>query len=111
MMFSSAPHGRHTELPGSERPLSHNLRALAPYLWEFRGRARVHTHSAVMCWAACRRLAKIAQRLDLPARAEHWYAEADRLRAAIVEQAWNPRLDSFVAGFGGEDIDASLLLL
>ncbi len=80
-------------------------------LWEFRGRARVHTHSAVMCWAACRRLAKIAQRLDLPARAEHWYAEADRLRAAIVEQAWNPRLDSFVASFGGEDIDASLLLL
>src|SRR3546814_6479438 len=23
-------------------------------LWEFRGRARVHTHSAAMCWAACR---------------------------------------------------------
>ena len=41
MMFSSAPHGRHTELPGSERPLSHNLRALAPYLWEFRGRVLV----------------------------------------------------------------------
>jgi GH15 family glucan-1,4-alpha-glucosidase len=25
-------------------------------LWEFRGRAHVHTYSAVMCWAACDRL-------------------------------------------------------
>ncbi len=80
-------------------------------LWEFRERARVHTHSAVMCWAACRRLAKIAQRLDLTDRAAHWYAEADRLRSAIIDQAWNPQLNSFVASFGGEDIDASLLLL
>ncbi|MBL8838430.1 MAG: glycoside hydrolase family 15 protein [Alphaproteobacteria bacterium] len=80
-------------------------------LWEFRGRARVHTHSAVMCWAACRRLAKIAQRLELQDRAAHWYAEADRLRSAIIERAWNAQLNSFVASFGGEDIDASLLLL
>ncbi len=26
-------------------------------LWEFRTKARVHTHSSVMCWAACDRLA------------------------------------------------------
>jgi GH15 family glucan-1,4-alpha-glucosidase len=80
-------------------------------LWEFRGRTRVHTHSAVMCWAACRRLAKIAHRLGLAERQAHWWSEADRLREAIVEQAWNPQLNSFVACFGGEDIDASLLLL
>jgi hypothetical protein len=29
-------------------------------LWELRGSARVHTFSAVMCWAACDRLARIA---------------------------------------------------
>src|SRR3546814_4806108 len=49
-------------------------------LWEFRGRARVHTHSAAMCWAACRRLARIAGVLDLPDRAAYWRAHADRIR-------------------------------
>ncbi len=28
--------------------------------WEYRGRQRVHTHSATMCWVACDRLASIA---------------------------------------------------
>src|SRR3546814_19831360 len=35
-------------------------------LWELRTRQQVHTYSAVMCWAASDRLAKIATRLDLP---------------------------------------------
>jgi GH15 family glucan-1,4-alpha-glucosidase len=80
-------------------------------LWEFRGRQRVHTHSAVMCWAACDRLAKIARKLDVPASAERWEKEAVRLRHAIMENAWNPSLGTFVAEFGGKDLDASLLLL
>ena len=37
-------------------------------LWEFRGRASVHTYSSVMCWAACDRLAKIAARFGLAER-------------------------------------------
>lgn len=80
-------------------------------LWEFRGRARVHTHSAAMCWAACRRLAKIAGTLQLPEREAYWHDHADRIRRAIMEQAWNPARNSFVESFGGEDLDASLLLL
>jgi GH15 family glucan-1,4-alpha-glucosidase len=80
-------------------------------LWEFRGRARVHTHSAAMCWAACRRLARIAGELDLPDRVAYWRDHADGIRKAILEQAWNPDLNSFVESFGGSDLDASLLLL
>src|SRR5260370_31336283 len=34
-------------------------------IWEYRGRQRVHTHSAAMCWAGCSRLAAIAMRLRL----------------------------------------------
>ena len=30
--------------------------------WEYRGRQRIHTHSATMCWVACDRLASIALR-------------------------------------------------
>ena len=29
-------------------------------IWEYRGRQRIHTHSATMCWVACDRLARIA---------------------------------------------------
>src|SRR6478609_5346368 len=41
-------------------------------LWEFRGRAHVHTYSSVMCWAACDRLARIAMRLGLTERVAYW---------------------------------------
>jgi GH15 family glucan-1,4-alpha-glucosidase len=80
-------------------------------LWEYRGRSSVHTHSAVMCWAACDRLAKIALKLELPERAQRWRAEAVRLHAAILEGAWNAKAGAFVDTFGGTGIDASLLLL
>jgi GH15 family glucan-1,4-alpha-glucosidase len=80
-------------------------------IWEFRGFARVHTHSAVMCWAGCHRLAKIAGVLGLTARAQHWRAEAERIRKAILERGWNAEMNSFTASFGGNDLDASLLLL
>jgi GH15 family glucan-1,4-alpha-glucosidase len=80
-------------------------------IWELRTRSHVHTFSSVMCWAACDRLAKIAVRLGDARRAERWRDEAVRIRSGILERAWNPGRDSFVAHFDGEDLDASLLLL
>ncbi|HUW37080.1 MAG TPA: glycoside hydrolase family 15 protein [Rhodocyclaceae bacterium] len=80
-------------------------------LWELRGSARVHTFSAVMCWAACDRLARIAARLGLSGRADYWQAHAERMHRVIEERAWNSRLGSFVSTFAGEAMDASLLLL
>ncbi len=81
-------------------------------LWEFRSISRVHTFSAVMCWVACDRLARIAERLGLAARAAHWRGHAREMHAAISAGAWNPALNSFVASFGrGRDVDASLLLM
>jgi GH15 family glucan-1,4-alpha-glucosidase len=80
-------------------------------LWEFRNRARVHTFSSVMCWAACDRLAKIATHLGNGERAGFWRAHADEIRAGILKQAWNEERGSFVSDFGGTDVDASLLLL
>lgn len=80
-------------------------------LWEFRGRAAVHTYSSVMCWAACDRLAKIARQLDLADRETFWRTEAERIKSAILERAWNAELESFTGSFGGAEIDASLLLM
>ena len=80
-------------------------------LWEFRTFARVHTFSAVMCWAACDRLARIARHLGLELRATHWSAAARRIHEDICACAWNAVENSFSVSFGGSDVDASLLLL
>jgi len=80
-------------------------------LWELRGSAHVHTFSSVMCWVACDRLAKIARRLGIADAALRWRAEADRIHATIAERAWSRQRGCFVATFGGDQLDASLLLL
>ncbi|MHC1478915.1 glycoside hydrolase family 15 protein [Frateuria aurantia] len=80
-------------------------------LWEFRGRAAVHTYSAAMCWAACDRLAHIATSLGLDERARHWHDQATELHARILARSWNPRLGHFVDTYDGDQLDASLLLL
>lgn len=80
-------------------------------LWELRTSAHVHTFSAVMCWAACDRLARIAGRIGRRQSGAFWRREAERIRAATLEQAWNPKRGSFVDRFGGDQLDASLLLL
>jgi GH15 family glucan-1,4-alpha-glucosidase len=80
-------------------------------MWELRTRTRVHTSSALMCWAACDRLAKIAPTLDLPERAAYWRAHAQAMRDHILQAAWNEERQAFADSFGGHDLDASALLM
>jgi GH15 family glucan-1,4-alpha-glucosidase len=80
-------------------------------LWELRGSARVHTFSAVMCWAACDRLGRIANRLGLADRASHWQQQARRIHDTVCRRAWNDKRGAFVSTFEGDAMDASLLLL
>ncbi len=80
-------------------------------IWEFRTIANVHTSSAIMCWAACDRLSKIAAHLGLTAKAGYWRERADIIRQRILADAWNPEVGAFTAAFGGTDLDASVLLM
>jgi GH15 family glucan-1,4-alpha-glucosidase len=80
-------------------------------LWELRNKENIHTYSSVMCWAACDRLARIANRLEIPKRAAYWSGKADLVRQEIVKRAWSPQLNSFVATFDGNTVDAALLQL
>lgn len=80
-------------------------------LWELRGSARVHTFSAVMCWVACDRLARIARQLALPERAAYWQEQAQRIHTTVCQRAWNRQRNAFVSTFDGDAMDASLLLL
>ena len=80
-------------------------------MWELRTRARVHTSSALMCWAACDRLAKIATRLGLPERDAHWRGRAATIRERVLSEAWSEKRQAFAESLGGEDLDASVLLM
>lgn len=96
-------------------PLGH--KAIANYnqpdagIWELRGSTRIHTYSSIMCWAACDRLARIAQRLGLAERGSFWRDAADRIHAEICARAWDATRQAFMASWGGDSLDASLLLM
>jgi GH15 family glucan-1,4-alpha-glucosidase len=80
-------------------------------MWELRTRARVHTSSALMCWAACDRLGKIAVVLAKLDRADYWKGHADVMRERILRESWSDERQSFAESFGGRDLDASVLLM
>lgn len=80
-------------------------------MWELRTRAHVHTASAVMCWAACDRLAKIGAALGQPERAARWTARAEAIRQRVLVACWNERRQAFVDSFDGEMLDAGVLLM
>ena len=80
-------------------------------IWELRTRARVHTSSTLMCWAACDRLARIATALGQGERAGLWQSRAAVIRETILQRAWNAERQAFVESLDGRDLDASVLLM
>jgi GH15 family glucan-1,4-alpha-glucosidase len=81
-------------------------------LWEFRTRQEVHTYSAVMCWAACDRLANVAAHIGKQDRADFWRGRAKIIRAKIETEAWvenGPEGGHYGASFESDYLDASLL--
>ncbi|WP_173931697.1 glycoside hydrolase family 15 protein [Chelativorans sp. Marseille-P2723] len=80
-------------------------------MWELRSRSRVHTSSSLMCWAACDRLAHIATQMGEAARERHWRKRADEIKERILAESWSEKRKAFVESFGGETLDASVLLM
>jgi GH15 family glucan-1,4-alpha-glucosidase len=81
-------------------------------IWEVRARPRHHTQSKVMCWVALDRARRLADTGHLPARhAGRWSAEATAIRQFVDAHCWSARKGSYVWYAGGEELDASLLLM
>jgi GH15 family glucan-1,4-alpha-glucosidase len=80
-------------------------------IWEFRGRKRIHTHSAAMCWAGVSRTAAIAARLGFEDRAAHWNGLTASIGEELLKRVWNDKRQAFTAAEGTDDMDASVLLL
>jgi GH15 family glucan-1,4-alpha-glucosidase len=65
-----------------------------------------------MCWVALEGARRLADLGRLPARrAARWSAEAAAIRRFIEECCWSPGKSSYVWYAGGDDLDASLLLM
>ncbi len=80
-------------------------------IWEYRGRSRPHTFSAMMCWAAIHRLGLVAGKVGETEDSAQWMARAAALRAKIVAGAWNEEGQYFAGSIGGTEVDAALLLM
>jgi GH15 family glucan-1,4-alpha-glucosidase len=80
-------------------------------IWEVRTPGRVFTYSAALCQVALDRGARLAERFGLAGDAAGWKEEAGRIRAAILDEAWDEGRKSLTEHLGGGGIDASLLTL
>ncbi|WP_133650671.1 glycoside hydrolase family 15 protein [Paraburkholderia flava] len=80
-------------------------------IWETRGGRQHFTFSKVMAWVAFDRAVKSAESFDLPAPLDRWRALRDLIHADVCLKSWNPKLNAFTQIYGGDDLDASTLLM
>ena len=64
-----------------------------------------------MCWVAFDRAVKSCTRLGLEGPTDHWRSIADTIHADICENGFDQRRNSFVQHYGGDELDAALLLM
>jgi GH15 family glucan-1,4-alpha-glucosidase len=80
-------------------------------IWETRGGRQHFTFSKVMAWVAFDRAIKSAESFELPGPLDHWREIREQIHATVCEKSWNPQLNAFTQVFGGDELDASVLLL
>jgi GH15 family glucan-1,4-alpha-glucosidase len=80
-------------------------------IWEVRGGPQHFTFSKAMTWVAVDRAIRGAEEFGLPAPLERWRALRDTIHESVCRHGFNARKNSFVQVYGGDALDASLLLL
>jgi GH15 family glucan-1,4-alpha-glucosidase len=81
-------------------------------IWEVRNGPFHFTHSKAMCWVALDRAIKLAGRGEVRSRnIERWRSEAAAICQFVNDECWSPELGSYTRIAGGQDVDASLLML
>ncbi len=80
-------------------------------IWEVRGGQRHFTFSKVMAWVAMDRAIRGAEEFGMPGRLEQWRALRQTIHDSVCREGWNAEKGSFVQYYGGDALDASLLLM
>ena len=91
--------------------LSENWRQPDEGIWEVRGGRRPFVSSKVLSWVALDRAVRMARQRGLPAPEDHWIKQRNAIYEEVMKKGWNPKRESFVQYYGGEALDASLLLM
>ncbi|MDP8959170.1 MAG: glycoside hydrolase family 15 protein [Actinomycetota bacterium] len=81
-------------------------------IWEVRGETAHYVHSKMMGWVALDRASRMARSYRVrPSRLRRWEREREALGRQVGHQGFDPQRNSYVRAYGGEDLDAALLLL
>lgn len=81
-------------------------------IWEERSDLRDYTYSKFMCWAALDKLLKMKDKIGLSEKkVKKFQEDTEQIKAAIQNEAWNDSLKAYVSYFGGQMMDACVLLM
>src|SRR5436305_6839961 len=82
-------------------------------IWEIRGEPQHFTHSKMMAWLAFDRAVKMVDHCNCEAEehVESWRGIRDQIHAEVCDRGWNAKKRAFTQVYGGEELDASLLMM
>ncbi|SMF64468.1 glycoside hydrolase family 15 protein [Pseudobacteriovorax antillogorgiicola] len=80
-------------------------------LWEFRGKAQVHTFTLLLNWAGLQIGEKIFANAGKTDKALRCSSLRRKISEYIDTMAWNNELETFTQAVGSRDLDASLLMM
>ena len=80
-------------------------------IWEPRAQPSHHVHSKLMAWVALDRALALAPRFGGDREEQRWTQARESLRREILERGYSDRAGSFTGDYGGDHVDAALLLI
>ncbi len=80
-------------------------------IWEVRGEKLHFVYSKMWCWVALDRAVRIAKEIGEVEDAELWSLLRDKIKVQIMEEGWDPEINSFVRSYGSKKVDAANLLM
>jgi GH15 family glucan-1,4-alpha-glucosidase len=98
-------------LRGFGRIVCNDWRLTDQGIWEDRDAGHHHTHSKLMCWVALDRLIRMHEQQHLRVPVERLRRERELIRQSIEQGGFNNEQGTYVTRYGGDTVDASLLLM
>ena len=82
-------------------------------IWEVRGGPQQFTHSKMMAWLAFDRAVKMSEQCNCSAaeHVERWREIRDEIHRQVCERGYNAKKKAFTQVYGGDELDASLLMM
>ncbi|MET0406691.1 MAG: glycoside hydrolase family 15 protein [Cystobacter sp.] len=91
--------------------LCDNWRQKDESIWEVRSGRQHYVFSKMMCWVALDRAIRLAGKRSFPAELTRWYQERDAIFEEIMDKGWCQERGTFVQFYGGNALDAAILLM